>query len=108
FGHSENKNNEGSMKFFSGVLDEFILTLKLQNVIIAGHSMGAQIAMYRAINSPGKEKALILLAPAGFETFNEADRKWFSTYVTPAYLKLQTDEQIRNNFHANFTTFPED
>jgi pimeloyl-ACP methyl ester carboxylesterase len=108
YGHSANKNSEGSMSFFAAVVDEIIQKLNLKNFIIAGHSMGAQIAMYRAINSPGNEKALILLAPAGFETFNEADRKWFTTYVTPAFLKLQTDEQTRNNFHANFTNFPDD
>ncbi|MBK7428313.1 MAG: alpha/beta hydrolase [Saprospiraceae bacterium] len=108
YGHSGNKNSEGSMDFFASVIDELIQKLNLQNIIIAGHSMGAHVAMHRAIHTPGNEFALILLAPAGFETFTEADRKWFSTYVTPPFLKLQTDEQIRNNFHANFTSFPED
>lgn len=108
YGHSANKENAGSMGFFSGVVDEVILQLNLKNVVIAGLSMGAQIAMYRSIHNPGNELALILMSPAGFETFSEADRKWFSTYVTPHFLKLQTDEQIRNNFHANFTVFPED
>ena len=108
FGHSSNKESAGSMSFFSKVVDEVIVQLNLKNVIIAGLSMGSQIAMYRAIHMPGNELALILLAPAGFETFSAADRKWFTTYVTPPLLKLQTDEQIRNNFHANFTVFPED
>lgn len=108
FGYSGNKESKGSMRFFSGVVDEVIVQLNLKNVIIAGLSMGSQIAMYRAINMQGNELALILLAPAGFETFSEADRNWFANYVTPPLLKLQTDEQIRNNFYANFTVFPED
>lgn len=108
YGYSTNKENAGSMGFFSGIVDEVNLQLNLKNVVIAGLSMGAQIAMYRAIHNPGNELALILMSPAGFETFNEEDRKWFSTYVTPHFLKLQTDQQIRNNFHANFTVFPKD
>ena len=70
--------------------------------------MGGQISMHFALIYPEKVKSMVLLAPAGFEKFTEADRAWFGAVYTPQLLKATPPEQIRKNFAMNFVSFPAD
>ncbi len=97
-----------SMHFFAETIAEFISQLKLQKVTLIGHSMGAQVSVTLALMKPGLIEKLILIAPAGFETFSDTEKAWFKAVYTPAVVKATSVEQIRKNFEINFFSFPED
>ncbi|HQW54736.1 MAG TPA: alpha/beta hydrolase [Saprospiraceae bacterium] len=108
YGHSSKGNYEGSMTFYAGVLKEFLEQKGIKRVVVAGHSMGGQIAMTMALQYPELVDKLILLAPAGFEVFNKGQRQWFRDVMTVDGVRLTTVEQIRNNYAYNFYNMPKD
>ena len=110
YGKSSSGAYPFTMDFFAETLKAFIRTTKLKNVILVGHSMGGQIGMTLALNAPGSLKGLVLLSPAGFETFSPEHRAWFSALMQPALLKATPPAQIERNFDINFhhNKLPED
>ncbi len=90
------------MAFFADCIEALVKKLKLRKVSLVGHSMGGQISLTLALRQPQWLQKLVLLAPAGFETFTEADRAWFTQYVTPAVFKATPVAQIERNFDVNF------
>jgi len=81
-GLSDHGKYSYSIHFFSEVIVEFIVKLKLENVVLAGHSMGGQIAMTTSLNYPGIAEALVLCAPAGFETFTPWEASMYQTSIS--------------------------
>lgn len=110
YGKSSRGDYAFDMPFFAETIAEFIRALGLQNVILAGHSMGGQIAMTLELRHPGIAKALVLLAPAGFETFSAENRAWFAMFMQPHLVKATPVPQIEANFNVNFhdNKLPED
>ena len=108
YGNSSKGDYPFTMSFFADALQEFIQKLELKNVVLVGHSMGGQIAIHLALNHPSLCERLILIAPAGFETFSEKEKQWFSNFFTPQFIKSTPEEQIIKNFHFNFYSFPKD
>ena len=110
YGKSSSGEYPFTMDFFAQTLKTFIRTAKLKNVILVGHSMGGQIGMTLALDVPGSLKGLVLLSPAGFETFLPEHRAWFSALMQPALLKATLPAQIERNFDINFhnNKLPED
>lgn len=97
-----------TMTFFANTVRELIKALHLTNVALVGHSMGGQIAITALLQDSTCAQRLVLLDPAGFETFTEQERAWFKLVYTPAVLKATTPEQIKKNFELNFYQFPGD
>ena len=60
YGKSSKEPHSGMMTFYAGIVNELVKELKLQNVIIAGHSMGGQIGMTTYLKYPQIVKGLIL------------------------------------------------
>jgi pimeloyl-ACP methyl ester carboxylesterase len=108
YGKSAAGVHNGQVLFYAGVIDSFINKLALTNVTLIGHSMGGQISIAAALLFPGLIKNLILLAPAGFETFSAGDIKWIKNYNTPALYELAGEEQIESAFRSNFFKMPDD
>lgn len=104
YGLSKKGDYSFSMSFFADCLEAFIRKLGLKKVVLAGHSMGGQIALTMALRKNIKIKKLVLLAPAGFEQFTTSDRAWFEKFVTPTLLQSLSIEQITENFDLNFST----
>ncbi len=96
------------LTFYANVLSSFIEKKGLKKVILAGHSMGGQIAMITAINHPEKVSKLILVAPAGLETFTEAEGKTLITYTPASIFEKQEEPAIRYSFKQNFYEQPKD
>lgn len=102
-GMSENVPGPYSITFFAHCITDFIGRLGLTNVILAGHSMGGQIAIRALADTPGCAERLILCAPAGFEQFSEIDKvlyqssmqymSWFSND------EYNLQETLRNSFY---------
>ena len=93
------------LQAYSSILQEFIKVKKLHNVILAGHSMGAQVTVITALQNK-KVKKLILVAPAGLETFTEKEGQLLTAATLPAILEKQDEAAIRNNFKINFVQPP--
>lgn len=108
YGKSSKGNYKISMDFYADAISEFCKKMNINRVIIAGHSMGGQIAISTALKYPKLVSKLILIAPAGFETFNKGQRQWFRDVMTVDGVRLTTVEQIRVNYAYNFYDMPDD
>lgn len=108
YGHSSKGDYPGDMLFYADVIAQLIQKLGLQNVTLVGHSMGGQIAITTGLGYPELIRQLVLVAPAGYETFTNGQRQWFRDVLTPDAVRLTTVNQIRENFATNFYRFPRD
>lgn len=102
-GYSQGGDYTYGINFFSGCVYDFMLQLKLNNVILAGHSMGGQIILNLVANHPTACKQLVLCAPAGFEKFSTLERSLFMSgahlfdfFASEEYSLTQT---IKASFH---------
>lgn len=102
YGHSQKGDFPSSMTYFAQVLSDFITKLELKKVVLLGHSMGGQIACHLVLSKKTPIEKLVLVAPAGFETFSESEKQWFRQVLNPLVLKATPTEQIRSNFNLNF------
>jgi pimeloyl-ACP methyl ester carboxylesterase len=68
--------------------------------------MGGQISIVAALGYPEIVEKLILVAPAGFETFHKGQKDWFRNVFTPDLVKYTSVDQIRENLGYNFYRFP--
>ncbi len=108
YGRSSKGDYPSTMTYYSDIVNSLIEQLGLKNVVLVGHSMGGQIATTTALRYPDKFKKLILLAPAGFETFNDQQKTWLKSVFTVESIVNSTEEQIRANWALNFYEMPEE
>lgn len=108
YGKSSAGVHSGTQDFYADIIKQFIDKLELKNVIGVGHSMGGQIILSTALTYPGLFGKLILLAPAGFETFSLEEIAWIKKNYTPQTYAAPDDEQLRNAYNGNFYNVPED
>jgi len=108
YGKSSKNKYPYDMTFFSQTVSRFIEVLQLENVILIGHSMGAQIATHVVLNNKALIEKLVLIAPAGFETFSAEEKKWFEAIYQPGILKGLSKGRIIKNFELNFFEMPDD
>ena len=102
-----NTNGKDQLQFYADAIAEFLKKKKIKKVIVAGHSMGGQIATILALQN-NRVKKLILVAPAGLETFNENEAKILIASTPPSVFEKQDEAVIRNNFKLNFFQQPAD
>ncbi|TVR79816.1 MAG: alpha/beta hydrolase [Saprospirales bacterium] len=102
YGMSDKGHFSFSMDFFTTALELFLDEMKLNRVVLAGHSMGGQIAIELALKRPDLMEGLILLAPAGFETFSEQEKIWIKTFSQPEHFLALNEVQVKQNFYNNF------
>ena len=110
YGWSDNnvdKTNIDKLQFYVDVIKEFIVQKKLKKLVIIGHSMGGQIAVITALQDKNIEK-LVLVTPAGFETFTESEGNFLINATPASYFEKQDENVIRNNFKSNFVQQPTD
>ena len=108
YGKSSKIPHTGMMTYYADVLVQFMDKLNIPNAVIAGHSMGGQIAMVTALEHPEYVSRLILVSPAGFERFTEGQKEWFREVMTLKLVKLTTVDAIRTNLAYNFYNMPAD
>lgn len=106
YGKSSKQIHSGDVSFYVGIINKFITKLNLKNVSLVGHSMGGQIALAYAIYNPNQLSQLVLVAPAGFETFNEEEINYIKKIISPEILFKTSDHQIRLNYQFNFYQMP--
>ncbi len=108
YGKSSKNNTEYSLEEYAAIIKKFAEEKQLKNPVLVGHSMGGQIAVHAVLKYPEYFEKLILVAPAGIETFTEEEAGIMKASYTPEMVKNATEDQIRSNFMANFYEFPED
>lgn len=81
-GFSAKQNYSYSMEFYAQTLRQFIEKLAFKNLVLIGHSMGGQISIKLALECPHLFSRLVLVAPAGFETFNNIEKQWLAQYTS--------------------------
>lgn len=108
YGKSGKQVPELSMGFYAQTVLELMDKLNLKQATLAGHSMGGQIAITASLKQPQRIKYLVLVAPAGFETFTQEQHQLFKMTVTPESVQKTTPEQVLANFKANFHRMPTD
>lgn len=108
YGKSSKAIHSGTMDFYADVIKLFMDKLGLKKAVLAGHSMGGQIAMVMALRYPDYVDKLVLVSPAGIETFTEGQKEWFRNVMTVAGVKNTSTQQIRANLTANFYNLPDD
>jgi pimeloyl-ACP methyl ester carboxylesterase len=106
YGKSSKANYRYSMAFFARVVDRMIALLKLPHPILVGHSMGGQIAMTHALMFPGRAEALVLVDPAGFETFGPGEGSWLAEAVTKKFVEATPPDAVYANVAVNFHHLP--
>ncbi|GAB4328825.1 MAG: alpha/beta hydrolase [Calditrichia bacterium] len=108
YGKSSKGDYPFSMEFYADVIHEMLQKLGIKEAVIAGHSMGGQIAMVMALKYPEAVKGLVLVDPAGFEAFSAGEKQWFREVMTVDLVKNTPVQQIRANVVANFYNMPSD
>ncbi|MBU2938998.1 alpha/beta hydrolase [Lacinutrix sp. C3R15] len=108
FGKSSKPDVAYTPSYFAEILHKFICKLKLDNVVLVGHSMGGQASIKLATIYKEDIKQLILVAPAGLEQFSEVNANVLKGFFTPEMVKNTTDEQIEKNYALNFYKLPEE
>lgn len=71
---SDHPEHTYGMGFYAQVIRAFLQSMGLKKVVLAGHSMGGQIALTYALQYPGELYRLLLFSPAGFEDFSPWDK----------------------------------
>ncbi len=108
YGRSSMGDYAYGMSFFAAQVNALLDALDLQNVVLVGHSMGGQVALTMVLKGAPRVEKVVLIAPAGIETFTEAEKLWFGAVYTPEVVKNTPPEQIRRNFELNFYRWPGD
>ncbi len=108
YGKSSKEIHTGQMEFYADEIVDMMSKLGIEKANIAGHSMGGQIGMVLSLKYPEKVKKLILVDPAGFESFTNGQKQWFRDVMTVDLVKLTNTQAIRANLVSNFYNMPED
>jgi len=107
YGKSSKPEDNYYLKDQSQFVGELLKNLKVKNYSLVGHSMGGQIAIHHASDFHKNVNSLILVAPAGIETFTEAQKAIFRS-IPPASMMASDSKAIQENLKANFYNFPEE
>lgn len=108
YGKSSKNAERYNIPFFSESIVQFLEALSVEDAVLTGHSMGAQISVYTALNYPEKVSSLILSAPAGFETFSKEAEQAFRMLISTESIMATDKQMIRFNLVSNFYEFPEE
>lgn len=101
----KNPSVDDRLQVYANVIKEFLKKKKIKSYNLAGHSMGAQIATIITLQDK-RVKKLMLMAPAGIETFSDKEGQFVIAATQPALLEKQEEAVIRNNFKINFVQPP--
>ncbi|MGM0547224.1 MAG: alpha/beta fold hydrolase [Bacteroidota bacterium] len=108
YGKSSKKVKEYSIPLFVETVAGLQEALEIEKATWMGHSMGGQVALRGAVSNPEKIERLVLLAPAGFETFTEQEGAMMTNFVTPESIQATPDSVVRQTFRATFFDFPKE
>lgn len=95
------------LDFYADVIASLLEKLKVPKASVMGHSMGGQVSMVLALKYPALVNKLVLVAPAGLETFTATEANVLTGYATTAFYMAQDSAAIAKSYHANFFRVPD-
>ena len=105
FGLSGKQDVPATMPFFAETVTGFLDALDIGRVTYVGASMGGQVGLTLALRHPEQLERLVLVSPAGIETFSAQDATALTSVTTPQSIASATAEQVRQNTRVNFATW---
>lgn len=91
-----------SIDFYSEVIVRFMQHLGISKAILAGHSMGGQIALQTALTHSDKVSKLILCAPAGFEFYLPHEAVLFKSAIAFGNFINMDEVHIAQSINSSF------
>lgn len=107
YGKSSKNRYEANLAYQATAIKQLLDLLGVKKAVLVGHSMGAQIAMHFTLANPSLVDKLVLIAPAGFETFTPAEAQLLKAATSQDRIAATTDSMIRVNLANNFYQMPE-
>ncbi len=108
FGVSSKHNVSGRMTDFAASVRGFVEALDLAPVTYVGVSMGGQIGLTLALEATDTIERLVLVSPAGIETFTDGQAEALRQTMTPQAIARADSSAIRQNTAANFADWSDD
>lgn len=107
YGYSSKTDKPWSLKDQSAALNQLMESLGVSKYTLVGHSMGGQISVHHALDYAEKVRRMVLVAPAGIETFTPGQGMMFKL-INPEIIANTSKEEIEKNLYVNFHEFPSD
>ncbi|MFH0883793.1 MAG: alpha/beta hydrolase [bacterium] len=108
YGYSSKDYYPYSLSFYAELLTEMLTNLGIDKAVFVGHSMGGQIAIIAALEYPERVSKLVLISPAGVESFEEGEKDWFRSVAVPELTEDATTRTIDINVEHNFYEMPKE
>ncbi len=108
YGKSSKPSHDGTMEYYAKVIVKLMDNLGIETFSVCGHSMGGVIVLKLALDHSDRINKMVLVAPAGSETFTEDEKLLVNDYFSAERIISHEDSQIENNVLVNFNTFTED
>lgn len=101
-GCSSRGNFDYSIDFYARLIPRFLRALHIHKVVLAGHSMGGQIALQAALDGLGLVSGLILFAPAGFEYYAPHEAVLFKSAIAFGNFLNMDEVHIAQSINSSF------
>lgn len=98
FGASGRPDAPYTPPWYAALIRAWLDGLGVASAHLVGHSMGGQIAITLALETPDRVESLILSAPAGIERFTPGEGEWMKTYWTETRTLEASEQDVRANF----------
>ncbi|MDQ7039655.1 MAG: alpha/beta hydrolase [Rhodothermus sp.] len=108
FGLSDKHDVPATPSFYADVLAAWLDTLELAQVDVVGLSMGGQIALTMALQHPDRIRRLVLVAPAGIETFTPEAAAQLKALFTAETIVAMPPALYAQNVQRNFAHWDPD
>lgn len=105
-GFSDKRPQPFGMDYFASCVYDFIRKLKLQDVVLCGHSMGGQVALHLALKQVPEVAQLVLCAPAGFEVFSPWERNLYRSVLKFWGMFSNNESSLRSSIYSSFYENP--
>lgn len=103
----ERGDADTQLDFYAEVIASLLKKLKIPTASVMGHSMGGQVSIILALTYPALVNKLVLVAPAGLETFTAAEANVLTGYANTAFYMAQDSAAIAKTYRANFFRMPD-
>lgn len=101
-GFSSKDNYPYSIQFFADSVAAFIQEMKLENVVLIGHSMGGQIGILLTALYPSLVEKLVLIASAGLEKFSAMERMIMTSGMGILDMGMSDESKLRQALNSSF------
>jgi pimeloyl-ACP methyl ester carboxylesterase len=99
FGNSPEPKNAFSVQDYADIVAEFIKKLKLNDIILVGHSFGGRVVISLASNEPTLIKKIVLVDAAGLRINNGRNKVAFLAKLAKPFFKPKFMSGLRKKIY---------